>query len=311
MTDLSNPRWIKLKGLWFLLLGLAGFVLLAGWALLCRPGHVPPPEPLPTPNGYADFVRAGTLVAENSGDYSTLPLPALRALVATHAAALRLVRAGLAKACRMPPYFLNATNSQHLDEVATFKRLAQAFSAECRLARLESRIPDAQAAALDCCHFGQKATTGGVMIDALVGLAIEAIGLARLSELQNDLDAKCARQAAQALEALEARQESLDTIFARERRWMRAGRFGEAGLLQQLMAAFTNRPADARIRLKAQRVARELRQTMLDCAARAYELDRGKRPATADALVPDYLKAVPLDPATGQPMTLRQLPPGA
>ena len=303
-----NP--MSRKPLW-VFLGLTGFVLLTCWAIWGRPGRTPAADPLPTPNGYADFVQAGRMVAENSGDYSTLPLPALQALVATNAAALRLVRTGLAKACRMPPYVLNATTSQHLDELGRFKRIAQALTAEYRHARLEGRIPDAQAAALDCCNFGQKATTGGVLIDALVGMAIEAIGVERLSELQHDLDAKSARQAAKVLEDLEARQDSLDTVFARERRWVREGRFGEAGLFQQLMAAFTNRQADARIRQKAERVARELRQTMVDCAARAYELDHGKRPATADALVSDYLKAVPLDPTTQQAMPLRQLPPGS
>ena len=300
------------KPLWALL-GFTGFVLLTCWAIWGRPDRTPAPDPLPNPNGYADFMQAGALlVAENSGDFSRLQLPELRALVATNAAALRLVRTGLAKACRMPPYSLNATNSQHLIESsAALKRLALALCAECRLARLEGRIPDAQAAALDCCNFGQKATTDGVLIDALVGMAIEAIGVERLSELQHDLDARCARQAARGLEDLEARQESLDAVFARERRWLHEGRFGEAGLFQQLMAAFTNRQADARIRQKAERVARELRQTMLDCAARAYELEQGKNPATADALVPDYLQAVPLDPATRQPMTLRQPHPGA
>jgi hypothetical protein len=38
---------------------------------------------------------------------------------------------------------------------------------------------------------------------------------------------------------------------------------------------------------------------MIALAARAYELDKGHRPASATDLVPDYLKAVPQDPATG------------
>ena len=40
-------------------------------------------------------------------------------------------------------------------------------------------------------------------------------------------------------------------------------------------------------------------QLIAQLAARAYELDKGKPPATLSDLVPDYLKAVPQDPLTG------------
>jgi hypothetical protein len=41
------------------------------------------------------------------------------------------------------------------------------------------------------------------------------------------------------------------------------------------------------------------RQLIVQLAARAYELDKGKLPANLSDLVPDYLKAVPQDPFTG------------
>jgi competence protein ComGC len=41
------------------------------------------------------------------------------------------------------------------------------------------------------------------------------------------------------------------------------------------------------------------RQLMMDLAARAYELDRGKKPTSTTDLVPAYLKAIPQDPFTG------------
>jgi hypothetical protein len=40
-------------------------------------------------------------------------------------------------------------------------------------------------------------------------------------------------------------------------------------------------------------------QLLIALAARAYELEKGQRPASATNLVPDYLKAVPQDPVTG------------
>ena len=38
---------------------------------------------------------------------------------------------------------------------------------------------------------------------------------------------------------------------------------------------------------------------LIDLAARAYELEKGKPPTGVADLVPDYLKAVPQDPFTG------------
>ena len=49
---------------------------------------------------------------------------------------------------------------------------------------------------------------------------------------------------------------------------------------------------------------RERRQLAITAAARAYELEKGKQPKSAADLVPEYLKAVPKDPATGNAMTL-------
>jgi hypothetical protein len=41
---------------------------------------------------------------------------------------------------------------------------------------------------------------------------------------------------------------------------------------------------------------------LIDLATRAYELDKGHRPASLADLVPDYLKAIPQDPVTGTNM---------
>jgi len=42
----------------------------------------------------------------------------------------------------------------------------------------------------------------------------------------------------------------------------------------------------------------KMRELTLDLATRAYELERGKPPASLADLVPDYLKAIPQDPFT-------------
>jgi hypothetical protein len=46
------------------------------------------------------------------------------------------------------------------------------------------------------------------------------------------------------------------------------------------------------------------RQLLVDLAARAYQLENGHRPASVADLAPDYLKAVPKDPASGANLVL-------
>ena len=41
---------------------------------------------------------------------------------------------------------------------------------------------------------------------------------------------------------------------------------------------------------------------LLNLSARAYELEKGKSPASAADLVPDYLKKIPQDPVAGMDM---------
>jgi hypothetical protein len=55
---------------------------------------------------------------------------------------------------------------------------------------------------------------------------------------------------------------------------------------------------------KYQARSREARLLMLMLAARAFEGERGRKPQRAVDLVPDYLRAVPLDPATQAPLRL-------
>ena len=286
----------------WLVFGVVVVVLVAVVAL--RRG-APASVTLPNPNGYADFQQAATMLSGDSGDWHELSAEALKALVATNAASLQLVRTGLAKGCLVPPYFLNGTNSTRLDGLAGQKRLAQAFCAESRLALLEGRTNDAARVALDCCRFGQKATVGGVLIDALVGIAIQAMGLACLRDQQLAVDAPTARLVAAGLEELSAGRESLSVISERERRWAREGRFGPIGVWQWLLAPILNRQTNQKMQQKFQQRDTNLRRAMLDFAARAFELEHGKPPGSARELVPDYLRSVPLDPASGKEMPVR------
>ena len=58
------------------------------------------------------------------------------------------------------------------------------------------------------------------------------------------------------------------------------------------------------IELEKERHPGQAPDLQLRLAAHAYELEQGKPPASVKELVPDYLKSVPVDPATGAELPL-------
>ena len=60
------------------------------------------PPPLPNPNGYDDFIKAGGAVLGDISDWPILDHDSLRDLVSTNAEPLRLLRLGLTRQSVMP-----------------------------------------------------------------------------------------------------------------------------------------------------------------------------------------------------------------
>lgn len=289
------------------LAALLAFVVVLATCLLFfqpRPQAIPP---LPTPNGYDDFVKARTLLATNNGDFYQMDADELRELAVQNAEALRLVRAGLSQECRVP---LVSDQQSHLTILASTKALAQALSAECRLAALEHRNADAARSYLDAMKLGHEATRGGPLIDGLVRIAIEGIGLAGLQSVTTNLNAAECREVIIALETIGQKEESFADVMKNEKAWVRhnfslyhrtVGSFMQifnVGGLKQNM-----QKAESKFQIQGQK----RRALLIGIAARAYELEKGQPPKSASHLVPDFLKEIPQDPATGTNMVLKPL----
>jgi hypothetical protein len=260
----------------------------------------PAPPPLPKPNGYNDLVQAGLMLAEHTGDFPTMSQDELRTLVGTNADALKLARAALRRECQVPLDF-SRPNPSYLTNLAKCKSLAQGFAAEGRLLELEGRPTDAADSYLTLIRLGITTSKGGLLIDSLVGIAIEAIGSVHLEKLAQTLDAKECRQAAAVLESCETRREPTTNVLERERAWgRRVG--GLQGQIARLVMFRSIRQSEQRIvgKVNAQQT-REL-VLLIRFASRAYELEKGERPKALGALVPVYLKVIPLDPSTGTNM---------
>jgi len=87
-----------------------------------------------------------------------------------------------------------------------------------------------------------------------------------------------------------------------ERDWLRRTYPGVRNELGRLVMHNTLNKAFQKGEEKFNKQLLKTRQLTIDLAARAYESEKGKPPASFADLVPDYLKAVPQDPATGTNM---------
>jgi hypothetical protein len=287
---------------------LISFALLAGLALvgtviwsLTRP--LPLPPPMPKPNGYDDFVKAGGMLEGDMGDWANLSREELQGLVRTNSEALKLARIGLSRECRVPLEY-SPTSEAHLQDLSKVKRLAQALGVEAKLAEVENRTEDAASTYLEMIRLGEAASRGGVVIDGMVGVAIEA--MAPVERLITKLDAKQCREFASISETTAAQQESAQTVLDHEEDWARRT-YGLRGRLMRLMMSKSLKPNLQRVTGKMQAQQARIGMLAINLAARAYEVEKGQPPKTVADLVPAYLKAVPKDPVTGRNMAY---PPG-
>jgi hypothetical protein len=280
----------------------APFVFFLGLLLFWDAEPLPPIPPLPNPNGYEDLVKAGKLTDNHTGNFYEMKLEELRRLAAQNSDALQAARIGLQEDCAVPLQFSENYMSQHLSELADYKKLAQAFVAEGRLAEMENRPGDAAKSYLDVIRLGHKSDRGGVLIDQLVGTAIEAMGVSQLQKLVDQLEAKTCHKTVATLETLDSQRQTWDEVMQQERDWSRRTFPGIRYELAALMMRNTLNKAykSAEQKFDAQQI--KTRQLIIDLAARAYELDQGHPPANLADLVPDYLKTIPQNPLTGTNM---------
>ena len=139
-------------------------------------GRIGAPSVLPNPNGYDDLLKASRVVAGKIDNASDLDHEGLRSLVATNAEALRLLRVGLAHRCAVPTGEQITNFAGISRDLIGLKSLAKLLSAEGRLAEMENRPSDAARSYVDTIRLGSAMSSGGLMMNRLVGIACEGMG---------------------------------------------------------------------------------------------------------------------------------------
>jgi hypothetical protein len=289
-------------------LGLA-LALTVALAVVLLVSRVFVGEALPNPNGYDDLVTAGRSIQANVQQLrepQTSELTALRALVAENNQALARARIGLGRKSvvalsRSPSIYA------HLDDFNTLRKLGRLLACEAMLAEREGRTTEATKYYADLIRFSRAISLGGTMIDRMAENPIQVPAINGLTRLAEVLPAEDARRLAAEIEQVDRDREPLNQVFARDLKFSLAGRGVQARV------AYTLFPKPMKTMIAPAKVATEradqssqasLRRLAATLALRAYRLDHPEAPAPTDfvALVPRYLKAVPVDPFSKQPM---------
>ena len=268
-------------------------------------GRAPVNPPLPNPNGYDDFLKAGAAVPGSVSDFRALDHDGLRDLVAANAETLRLLRLGLTRQCSVPPEAAMTNTAGMLNDLSGMKRLVQLLAAEGRLREMDNQPTEAARSYLDAIRFGNEISRGGFLINRLVGIACEAIGRSPLAKLVPSLKPEAARQIIAELEKIEHTHVTWDEALRNENRFLRHQLRANPNPVIWATSLWQLRGAMRRAAEKHNRVLACERLLAVELALRCYQAEKARPPARLAELVPNYLSQVPPDPFTGQPLVYR------
>ena len=292
-----HPRFLLIA---FALAAVAVLAVLMAFTLGRSPAR---PPPLPNPNGYDDFIKAGEAVLGNVGDWPDLDHDGLDALVATNAEPLRLLRLGLTRQSVMPMDFSVTNNARFLPRGP--QNLALLLVAEGRLREMENRPADAALSYVEAIRFGNAMSRGGFLVTRLVGLDCEGIGYAPLAKLAPKLNRDEARAVLTDLDKLDAGRVTWAEVQQSERRYMRYERGKQFNPIIWVMGWWQIRQAMQKAETKHKTVVARERLLAVELALRCYQSEQGHPPVRLDELATNYLSHVPEDPFSGQPLIYR------
>jgi len=305
MAGLTNAGQVgrRLRKLLLVAAVVVIVTLLVVSVMLVR--RTPAFPPLPSPNGYDDFLKAYGSSTGPIGDFPTLAQDELRELIATNTEALRILRQGLTHTCCVPTEALITNFSAMMPQVAGFKTLGQLLAAEGRLEELENRPGDAAGSYCDAILLGNEVSRGGLIIHRLVGIAGEAFGGSRLAIILPQLNPEQGAMVIARLDHVEDVRITWPEVMRNENAYVRHELRKIPNLVQMVVGWWQSRPARAKAVVRHDLAVAHLRLTVADLALQVYRSQNGRTPATLEELVPKFLKRAPLDPFSGQALVYK------
>jgi hypothetical protein len=218
-----------------------------------------------------------------------------------------------------------------MDDIYPTRDLARAFRVELTKAERNGGMAEAVRAGVSVFDLAGAVRRGGLIIDMLIAEVLSGIGVDALRRLRHRLGIKELRLLIGELERVELHREAFSVVAARDEEWNR--RFppdeefdpskmewpeseGEDGLdeetKQAIVAAigeYAARPAEEKEQIQRDLDNRDLamlRLLMVESGLLAYRLAHGTLPESLDALEPEFLAHVPVDPFVNEPFRYRR-----
>jgi hypothetical protein len=303
MSEAESPPFNPARGrivLWLAGLGVSLLLLLAWWP--GGKGHARPA--LPNPNGFDYFVKAGDAMSGmwTNASPRTLPAHDLQAYLSANSPSLELVREGLRHMSHTHMDYDATYIARSMTNLGALKRLGVLLAGEGCLAELEGKPAAALESYFDGMRLGQECSRGGVVMERLMGLAIEFISLRELRVMVPKLDVLATRRCLERLLQLDGSHDSPTVNLAAEDEWISRAFPLYQRVITRIAPVTRKDMRDTRDRFsnKVESTQAERRRAIVEAAARLFELEKGRRPKSYTDLVPAYLKVIPLDPTTGK-----------
>ncbi|NOZ40003.1 MAG: hypothetical protein GXP24_07240 [Planctomycetes bacterium] len=261
-----------------------------------------PEQNLPADNGYLDLYSGGQIAekwAFNTTNYDADAAPdkELRAAVAEMKSAYDKLHVGLGKEIRIPIDY-HSPEGFGMDAIQAMRSLARSTSGRGQLAVRENRIEDAVEDYLDNVRLGYAIRPDTLMVDALVGIAINGIGQHGLYELRAKLDWDQSARIISLLQRFESECEPAEAFIHRDRVWEQHA-LGWHGHLTQILSNISDnslRGSNEALRSALQTERAKSKLLCVELALLTFRGDQGNFPRKLDELVPKYLAVVPVDP---------------
>ena len=279
-----------------------------GWLTLrlAFPSFIPPP--LPQPNGYDDLLRAAEMLAPRTGFFKEMEPDELADIVEQNEPTLALAREALEKQCGVPMDWASdpaaGGDPATTGRVTNMRALTRAFTADMREKSANHQIKEAVISGLAAFRLGKKCYHGGLIVDYLVGLAVQSVAIDEFRQLVAQ-DQTARAEILRRLVPLLETGESAEEVIQRELGYIKSASRGYIGWIVRLnVNKMVEAPVQA-ARQAALRTTARQRLFVIHLALHMYRDEHGAWPDMLADLAPEILASIPADPYSNAPFVYR------
>lgn len=258
------------------------------------------PPAIPSPNGISELMRATQMLSPRTGFFLEMDEEELAQVVEQNRPALKVARSAFKKEIAVPvDWEAGAMSGANATRpfAQSLRKLGRAFAAEARQHLIDDNATAAAGSALDGFRLGTKSGQGGLIVDYLVGLAIQ---MQAIESLKSALPAEpeLNKRVASDLLELAKSAETVEDVIARETAYIENSLTGFQGWLYRRNLTELLEPSLVAARQASLRETARRRLFVTHLAIQTFRQQKSTLPETLAELSPSILEFVPRDPYT-------------